>query len=158
MGWVKISRAFFIECTTSSLQNVGAGEQCKGVSAEPKDERRAARALNITGRSSMQTDFLRVFSRIYFFTSPHSYPILSHPVLDMEKNCVKSSTASGAGLYGYWSGGWRFVSSPVPGLERHLTDLHWRPPRRPGATAGWDWWERRCRIKKTWGLMIFNAI
>ncbi|CAL1134770.1 unnamed protein product [Cladocopium goreaui] len=50
----------------------------------------------------------------------------------MEKICVKSSTASGAGLYGYWSGGWRFVSSPVPGLERHLTDLHWRPPRRPG--------------------------
>jgi hypothetical protein len=76
MGWVKISRAFFIECTTSSLQNVGAGEQCKGVSAEPKDERRTARGLNITGRYSMQTDSKSLFY-LFFYISPFlSYPIL----------------------------------------------------------------------------------
>lgn len=37
-------------------------------------------------------------------------------------------------LYGYWSGGWRFASSPVPGFEEHLADPHWRPARREGAT------------------------
>lgn len=92
----------------------------------------------------------RVFS-IYFFTSPHSYPIPS--CFRHGKKVSKAPlVASGAGLYGYWSGGWRFVSSPVPGLERHLTDLHWRPPRRQGATAGWDCWERMSRISKKIGL------
>eukprot|EP00913_Durusdinium_trenchii_P009504 g8933.t1 len=36
------------------------------------------------------------------------------------------------GLYGYWSGGWRFPASPVPQLEEHLMDPYWRPPRRSG--------------------------
>ncbi|CAJ1366603.1 unnamed protein product [Effrenium voratum] len=69
-----------------------------------------------------------VFYRDLELLKPVMVPHMSKE-LELAERPAKRQRSAGDG---YWSGGWRFRSSPAPGLAEHAEDDTWRPPRVRG--------------------------